>query len=249
VKRYFEAFAYPFTGDNGIVMVVGVAVLSFLPTLYSLLPLSSGYWGFGLGFVFLSYYAIYLRSILHSSMDGKEHLPPWPDWEHPEGAFEEIVSILAPFMVSFLPLILLRIGVGGLADFRSLGFFFHSTLQPQLTSNSAWATVASALLLIFGWLYLPMAVLVWTYYGGWSIFNPVAVARTAWRTGPGYLALSLLIAILISAAWSMTLLPASWLTTFGTSLLVFYALVVSMRMLGTHYNEHRVRLGWEQAKP
>jgi hypothetical protein len=127
----------------------------------------------------------------------------------------------------------------------SPSFFFSSALPSGLLLSSNATAVLSILLFVLGWLYLPMAILVWTYYGGWSICNPVAVVKTAWRIGPSYLGLSALTVVLLTAAWSVTLLPAGMLTTFGQSILVFYALVVSMRLLGTFYRTHRERLGWE----
>lgn len=227
MKRYWQAFAYPFRRGNGGILLLGVAVLTLLPTLYAILPVSIGFWNLGLGILFLGYYAIYLRSILHSSMEGEEQVPPWPDWEHPYDILGEILSIVAPFLVSFLPLLVLILT----AD-----------------ASAPWTGVASALLFLLGWIYLPMAILVWTFYGAWSILNPVAVLRSAWQTGPGYLLLSLLMALLVGAAASLLLLPSGGLTTFGCSLLVFYALVVCMRLLGTHYSLHRERLGWEPVR-
>src|SRR6185503_5769697 len=104
-----------------------------------------------------------------------------------------------------------------------------------LKGTSPTLAVVSTALLIGGWLYLPMAILVWTYYGGTSILNPIAVVRTAWRTGAAYLLVVILFAAMVIAAWGVSLIPGRFITGFGAALLVFYALVVAMRLLGTHY--------------
>jgi hypothetical protein len=245
VKQVFEAFRYPFARGNAFILILGVAVLSILTAVFSFIPIAGGIVGFILQNVFAGYYALYLREILQVSMEGRESLPAWPDWHHPDEFFDELLSVLAPFFVSFLPLLILRIVHDGLDVLGSPSFFFQSALPSGLVIGAGAYTVVSVVLFALGWLYLPMAILVWTYYGGWSIWNPVAVARTAWKVGPSYLGLTALTALLLTAAWSVTLIPAGMLTTFGQSILVFYALVVSMRLLGTFYLAHRERLGWE----
>src|SRR5205809_2463432 len=141
----------------------------------------------GIDFLILAYYAVFLRSILHASMEGREELPLWPEMSHPTDLAEEVFSIVAPFIVSFFPLIILRASIAGIGALQSLGFIVQSALPVPLLESSPWVGVLSTLLLIGGWLYLPMAILVWVFFGGSSILNPIAVARSAWRTGPSYL--------------------------------------------------------------
>ncbi|MBI3855382.1 MAG: hypothetical protein HY293_06800 [Planctomycetes bacterium] len=246
MRRYFDAFAWPFRGGNPGVLVLGVAVLSLGPLLLAFVP---GALGLGLNLCIMAYYAIYLRSILHASMEGDDRFPAWPEIEHPTDLVEELFSILAPFLVAFLPLLLLRVGLSGIAALDSMGFLLRSAVPAAISTATPVLTILSAALFLFGWLYLPMAILVWTFYGGSSILNPVAVARAAWQTGGSYLMIVVLVAGMVTAAWSVTLIPGKFITTFGASLLTFYALVVAMRLLGTHYRIHRERLGWERRAP
>jgi hypothetical protein len=230
-------------------MLAGVAVLALGPALLKLLiprnQMAGAALCLGIDFLVLAYYAVFLRSILHASMDGREELPLWPEMSHPTDLAEEFFSIVAPFIVSFFPLILLRASIVGIGALQSLGFIVQSALPVPLSEASPWTGALSALLLIGGWLYLPMAILVWVFYGGSSILNPIAVARSAWRTGPSYLLLVLLVAAMVMAAWGVSVIPGNFITTLGTWLLTFYALVVAMRLLGTHYLIHREDLGWE----
>ena len=249
MNRTLEAFAYPLRRGNLGVMLLGVAVLSIG---YSFLTLGRGTFGaveWGIELLIIAYYALFLQSILHASMEGKDDFPAWPEAAHPMELFEELLSIVAPVVVAFLPLVLLRVAAEGLSGFSSLAFVFRTAGPSALLTSSTAMTAVSAALLVAGWLYLPMAILVWTFYGGWSILNPVAVSRAAWRTGPAYLLLVLQMAGLITAAWSVTLIPDPFITTFGASLLTFYALVVSMRLLGTYYRTHRSTLGFERELP
>jgi hypothetical protein len=238
VKSTLEAFSYPLRRENLGVMLLGVAILSVV---YSILGLT--YRGFWIELLFVSYYAIFLQSILHASMEGRETFPAWPEAQSPEEFFQDFFSIIAPFIVAFLPLLLLHGADEGLSAFAAPGLIFRFAVPSSAT------TTISAVLLLAGWLYLPMAILVWNFYGGWSILNPIAVAKAAWRTGSAYLFLVLQMAGLITAAWSVTLIPDPFITTFGASLLTFYALVVSMRLLGSFSRTHRATLGFERELP
>jgi hypothetical protein len=245
VKRYFEAFAYPFRRENLGVLGLGIFVLAIIPAILSFVPIAGGALGLCIDLGIVGYYALFLQSILHASMEGRPELPAWPEMQHPTDLLEDFFSIIAPFMVSFLPLIVLRASIAGLSALQSMGFILRSAVPAALAGSSPGMMLLSGILLAGGWLYLPMAILVWTYYGGSSILNPVAVLRTAWRTGPSYLLLVFLVASLVMAAASVSLIPGKFITMFGSSLLVLYALIVAMRMLGTHYRIHRERLGWE----
>ena len=249
MRRYFEAFSYPLRRGNAGVLLLGVAVLVIVPSVLSVVPLGGSLAGIGIDLFLTGYYALFLRSILHASMEGRDDFPAWPDLERPTDLIEDFFSLVAPFIVSFLPLILLRASASGFAALQSMGFLFRSAVPAGLSQASPGYALLSVGLLILGWLYLPMAILVWTYYGGASILNPIVVARSAWRTGASYLLLVVLVAAMISGAWGLSLLPEGFLTSIGSSLLAFYALVVAMRMLGTHYRIHRETLEWERRAP
>jgi len=248
VNRYAEAFTFPLRKQNLGILVLGLFVLSFLPTLFSLVPIGGAAISGVITLFLVGYYALFLQSILHASMQGEDRIPPWPDISHPGDLLEDVLSIVAPFLVSFLPLLLLRCSIAGVSELRSAGFILQSSM-PVFSESSPLMMALSLLFIVAGWLYFPMAILVWTFYGGWSILNPVAVAKAAWQTGPSYLALAATVWGMVTAAWSVSLIPGMVITAFGSSLLVFYALVVAARLLGMHYRRHRAALGWERETP
>jgi hypothetical protein len=248
VKPYADAFTFPLRKENLGILVLGLFVLSFLPTLFSLVPIGGALLSGLISLFLLGYYALFLQSILHASMQGEDRIPAWPDIDGLGDLLEDLLSIVAPFLVSFLPLLLLRCSIVGISELRSAGFILQSSM-PAFLESSPLMMALSLLFLVAGWLYFPMAILVWTFYGGWSILNPVAVAKAAWQTGPSYLGLAATVWVMVTAAWSVSLIPGASITAFGSSLLVFYALVVTARLLGMHYRRHRSTLGWERETP
>jgi len=242
VKAYVDAFTYPLRRENLGMLVVGLFVLSFLPTLLSYVPIGGGILSFAIDLFLLGYYALFLQS-------GQDRIPAWPEAEHPVDLFGECLAIAAPFLISFLPLILLRASAAGYSALQSAGFILRSSMPVFLVEGTSWRIGLETGLVILGWLYLPMAILVQTFHGGAALLNPIAVARSAWRTGPSYLLLSFLVWAMVTAAWAVSLIPGKFITAFGSSLLVFYALIVAVRLLGTHYRANRDRLGWEREAP
>lgn len=230
-------------------LVLGLFVLSFLPTVFSYVPIGGGVLAAVIDLFLLGYYVLFLQSILHATMSGEDRIPAWPDAHHPFELFEECLAIVAPFVVSFLPVILLHASAAGFSVLASTGFILRSSMPVFLAEGTPWRIGLESALVIAGWLYLPMAVLVQTFHGGAALLNPIAVAKAAMQTGPSYLLLAFLIWGMVTAAWAVSLIPGKFITAFGSSLLVFYALIVAVRLLGTHYRAHRERLGWERGAP
>jgi len=249
VKPIAEAFTYPLRRENLGMLVLGLFVLSFLPTVLSYIPIGGGVVAGVIDLFLLGYYSLFLQSILHASMSGQDRIPAWPDAHHPFELFEECLAIATPFLISFLPLILLHASAAGFSALQSSGFILRSSMPVFLTEGTPWRIGLESMLVLLGWLYLPMAILVQTFYGGGALLNPVAVARAAWQTGPSYLLLAFLVWAMVTASWAVSLIPGRFITAFGSSLLVFYALIVAVRLLGTHYRTHRERLGWERGAP
>ena len=244
-----DAFRYPLRRENLGMLVLGLFVLSFLPTIFSYIPIGGGILAGIIDLFLLGYYALFLQSILHATMSGKDRIPAWPEAQHPIELLEECFAIVAPFLVSFLPLIVLHASAAGFSALQSSGFILRSSTPAFLADGSSWKLALEAVLLLAGWLYLPMAVLVQTFYGGAALLNPAAVARAAWRTGASYLLVSFLIWAMVTASWAVSLIPGDFITAFGSSLLVFYALIVAVRLLGTYYRTHRATLGFERELP
>lgn len=249
VIPYVEAFAFPFRKDHLGIVVFGLFVLTVVPAALAFIPIGGGAVSGALDLVFLAYYAVFLQSILHATMQGSDRIPPWPDFTSPLELFGNLLTIAAPFAASFLPVILVHASMAGISALSSSGYILQAAVPAVLAEGSAWHHAVVLPLVLLGWLYLPMAILAWSFFGGTSILNPVAVFKAAWSTGPSYLVVAFLVWLMVTAAWAVSLIPSRFITSFGSSLLVFYALIVGIRLVGLHYRLHRARLGWERGSP
>jgi hypothetical protein len=249
MKLYRDAFAFPFKRENAGPLVFGLFFLTLLPTALGIVPVGGAALALVVDLLLTGYYAVFLQSILKTTMVGDDRMPSWPEFSSSWELFEDFLAIVAPFVVSFLPLILLRVSSVGMDALQSAGFLVRSAVPGALSEGSLWRAGVELLLLIVGWLYLPMATIAAAVHGNSSILNPVAVARAAWSIGPSYLGVAATIWAMLTAAWSVSLIPGGTLTTFGSTLLVFYCLVVASRLLGGHYRLNRERLGWERTAP
>lgn len=251
---YLRCFGYPFSKANLPLMVVGCAFFVGIPTVVSLVPMSVVLVLIVQLFL-VAYYAVFLHSILGASMAGRAEFPAWPEEASLQELGEEIFALAGPYVVSFLPLIALRCAYANLGDLgaRAWGItslILSGPLGYTLPQVPVWFEPLSWALSGLGLLYLPMALLVWSFYGGSSILNPVAVARSARRTGASYLAVVAGIAATFFGLWGFgrltSRLPYGWLQSLADALALFYALAVMMRLVGTHYFLNREKLDWER---
>jgi hypothetical protein len=246
VTPYWAAFAFPFRRENAGPLILGLFLLTFIPAGLSAVPIGGGAIRSVLDLLLTGYYAVFLQSILQSSMAGDDRMPGWPEFSSPVELLEDFLIIVTPFVVSFLPLILLHGFAAGFASLYSADFLVRSAVPGVLAEGSTSRIGLEIPLILVGWLYLPMAVLAGTFFGALSILNPVAVAKAVWSVGPSYLGVAAAIGAMVTAAWAVSLIPGRFLTSFGSSLLVFYTLIVALRLLGAHYRLNRERLGWER---
>jgi hypothetical protein len=257
MSPYLRCFAYPFTKANLPVMLIGIAVFVGIPLVLSRVPFS-GVLVVIVQLFLVAYYAVFLQSILGASMMGREEFPAWPEHSDPQDLMADILSLAGPYVVSFLPLLVLRccyanFGAFGERAWGYLTFFLSGPTPYSLPDVPSWFGPVSWALAGLGLLYLPMALLVWSFYGGRSILNPFAVVRSACRTGPSYLLLVGLIAGLCAAGWGIGAVTARFRTDFleslASALILFYALAVALRLVGVHYHVNRGKLDWERVEP
>jgi hypothetical protein len=250
---YLRAFGYPFEKSNLGVMMIGAGVFVGVPLALSFIPIS-GVLVLIVQVFLVAYYAVFLHSILRASMAGREEFPAWPDEVHGLDLAEEILALAGPYVISFLPLIVLRClyahwGELGRQAWGYLGFFLSGPAPYYLPDVPPWFEPVSWGLAGLGLLYLPMALLVWSFFGGTSILNPIAVFRSAGRTGASYLLLVVLLAGLFAGFWgvdrALARVPFDGLRSLLSALALFYVLIVGMRLVGTHYLVHRSRLEWD----
>jgi|ERR1043166_5575738 hypothetical protein len=230
-----EALAFPFRRDNAAFVALGTALCSLPPLVAWILP-ALPYVGLIAwiveGFV-LCYTLIYFQSVLESSTRGDERLPMWPDQVDFQSLAADAFRVLLPLMISFLPLIV----------FTVAWVFAHGTWE-----MAAWARWTSIGMFAACFLYLPIALLIYSFYGEWAVLNVVAAARSIARIGRPYFAVAALLLVLLGAhafISSRLLLLPGVLAVPIASFLFFYVMIASMRAVGRLYANHRERLGWE----
>lgn len=250
----FRGLAYPLQKSNLWILIAGVAAY-FIPQLLARAFPVSGWVAAVVQAALVLYFALFLQAILESSMAGKESFPGWPEASSALAYLEAILGILGPYVVSFLPLIALRcvyadFGNLGRQGFGVIGIFLSGPIPYHAPQSPAWFEAASWCLAAAGLAYLPMALLVWSFFGGNAVLNPLIVIRNAMRAAGSYALTVVLVAALLVGWWAATGLFAQlaigWLHSLAGGFTLVYVLCVAMRLIGLHYFLNREQLQWER---
>ncbi len=251
---FLRAFAYPLSKNNLWVMAVGVTAFCLPQVVAWVLP-ATGMLVWVIQFLLVLYFALFFQGILETSMAGKSDFPAWPEQPNLLAYAESIFGILGPYVVSFLPLIVLRCAYADFGELGRKGFglilIFLSGPIPQVVPKApAWFEPVSWALAAAGLAYLPMALLIWSFFGGNAVLNPVMVIRNCLRAAGSYALLIGLVAALL-LGWMLAVrmlveLPFEWARSLLTLFSLFYVACVIMRMIGLHYFANRERLQWER---
>lgn len=214
-------FSYPFRGNGLWMMLTGSVV-------FALVEFAS-HFSIVAWVILMGYGALYCRGIIHSSALGESDGPAWPDLQGNMRAevYGACLQVIGATLVSFLPSILL-----------SLGSDRNDTLA---------AAVLPAYVL--GFLYLPMALLAVLMFDSVAAVNPMVVIPAILRIPGIYAGVTLLLLLLAGLKAGIyllleTALPIPILPGLLASLVGFYFLTVSARMLGVLYHSQRHRIGW-----
>lgn len=249
-----EAFAYPVRKNNAWILAAALAAF-FLPQVLAWMLPISGWVVAVIHFLLAVTVALFLQAILESSMAGKASFPAWPEHSSPFGYAESVIELLGPYVVSFLPLIVLRCVYADFGDLGRQGFgvlavCLSGPIPYAIPRTPEWVEPASWILAGAGVLYLPMALLMWSFFGGNAVLNPVLVIRNAMKAGGSYLLTAAGLGGLV-AAWRLTSIAAAglpWVGPLLTVLALLYFLCVAMRLVGMHYHANRDALQWERPR-
>jgi len=230
-----DAVAYPFRRHNGMFLGLATALGSIPPLVAWVLP-GVPYVGMLALLVeglVLCYLLIYFEQVLGANTRGDPDLPMWPEESDVQGLAERVFQILIPVVLAFLPLIALVV----VNVFR--------TGEWDLTGGWLWRAIG---LFAVGALYLPIALLVYSFYGEWAVLNVAGGARSIARIGGNYFvvagSLVGLLSVFLALAPQIAKLP--FLLAVPIEAFVFcYAMLVSMRLVGGLYARHKDRLGWD----
>lgn len=231
----FDSLAYPFRRANAAILGVA-ALFACLPPIVAFLLPDLPYVGLIAGMVelvVLGYLLLFLHSVMEATTKGEDEFPGWPDVTDASSMGSEVCHVLFPLVVSFLPLL-------GYV----VGWAFTHGGDPMGSRQVAILAGLGAL----GLVYLPMAMLVFSFYGEWAMLNLVAVGRSIVRAWRDYLTVVVFLVGLGLAhaflAAGVARLPAVLACPLAAGLVIYF-LAVAMRAIGLLYRRNKARLGWE----
>ncbi len=233
-----DALAYPFRRENLAITAVAAGFATVPPLVFAALPSLPyvGILGLIVEAVVLGYLLLFLHSIMEVSTKGDADFPGWPDVTSGSDMMSRVLHVLFPLVVSFLPMIAFWAYVVISGAWQGVA---------TLTPARLWITVALA---AGGLVYLPIGMLIFSFYGEWAIFNVIGAVRSIARMPGDYaMVVALIVALFvadIAAAWALARLPSVLAVPLG-ALAGFYLLAVAMRAVGLLYHRNRGRLGWE----
>jgi hypothetical protein len=235
-KNFFHelprAFVYPFRG-------AGTIILLFATVLFAALEfMGRGIMGILMKGALIGYLYSYMQTILHSTAAEDNEMPGMPAMDDLLSGFLRVAGTV---LISFGPAMVLA--------------------YVAIAHDQPTAGVALIPAIIFGALYLPMAMLAVAMKDNVMAANPLIVVPSICRVPLEYLVTAVLVGAIAGARWVGDFLTSSMAgeSMMGTSvtkmLLLFglraiwaffgvYLLTVMIRILGLLYLTKRERLGW-----
>jgi hypothetical protein len=220
-----QSFTYPFKGNGGLIILVGVLMFSlangamylasyaFILGLFAILFITV----FCLGYIFK-----YMQNVVLTTINGDDDPPGWPPIE---SAWDDLV----------VPAI--RLVVIGLLLFGP-GLYVSANVSPRLGLG------VTAL----GLLCLPMVLLTVSLADGINGLNPIIVFSGIVKVLGSYLAICGVVLAFFTARMGVNALldavPIPVLATVLNNLIMVYGLTALMRAMGLLYLGNKDRLSW-----
>lgn len=227
-----DAMRYPFRRANLPVVALGAAFACLPPIVYSLLPALPyvGIIGLLVEAVILGYLVLFFWAVMESGTKGEADFPGWPDLTTGHDFLSRILHVVGPPVICFLPMI---------------AFWAWAMIEggPWVP----WRIWTLAGLALAGFVYLPIAMLIFSYFGELAVFNVVGALRSVARMAADYSKVLLLLAVLLianaAAGWAVVRLPPIVGVPLA-ALTGFLFMTIGMRAIGLLYHRNRDRLGW-----
>jgi len=244
--EFTTALSYPFRG-NGKWLLAGGTVGYIIMGMFQCIPIVRGF----LGFVLTAYLVSYLMKVINDSASGGKEPPNWPDMHNfYESLIVPLMRGAACLVMSFLPLIVISVWrVVSVISENPMPF----DVSPTLVS----------VLLIFGAVYLPMALLSVSLWESVIAVGPQKVLPAIGKIGVPYLLVAVLLAGgLVAFQWLEAGLFGGFILACGqlfgpagmilgailayaiASFLSLYFLMLSGRLIGLLYYTYKDRLKW-----
>jgi FHA domain len=242
--RIPSAFIYPFRGSGLLVLILCAFLLAGLDFISKGWFFILSFLFFGLKIVAYGYLFSYMQNIIHATASEEDEMPEMPGFDNVfGGAFRFGVTVLISFA--------LPIAFSVLQILSVLGF-----LGPVHAPDGALVTT-----MVLGYLYFPMAFLAVAMKDTVLAANPLVVIPAILKVPLGYLVTAILVigiyVLRQSGNWAVghttgagahTRDVSVMLLTFGVravwTLVSFYLLTVSARILGLLYVTNKQKLGW-----
>jgi len=169
------------------------------------------------------YLLAYGANVFHSSSRGEEHPPDWPEMNDP---FRTVILPVSCFIIATLAA-------------------FGPALLLYTYLPSAWRLIAVPIALI-GAYFWPMLMVATSLWRSLMVINPRFIIKSIRDTQSAYIktastTISLLALILYL---ERLLIELNLLSFLGIYLVIFYLLMVQMRLLGVFYHAQREELRW-----
>ena len=216
-----KAFLYPLRQDGTIVLLAGAIILPLarLGGVFSLL----------LMLLTAGYLMAFLQGIVQESADGKNALPPWPDFTSPGDFFHPLGLFLGTILLCFGPAIAFDL----FTDEKSASYPFISMA-----------------LMAAGCLYLPMALMAVCVRDRVTAANPILVVVSIGRVPLEYITTCVFLGLAVGSEWVSEYLLNNVVPHLGIArymvveFVSLYFLAVQMRLIGLLYYYKQAELGW-----
>ncbi len=257
------AFAYPLKGEGWISLLTGTTfylfvrlslmALHFLVAHLFVFLLIETAFAVCIAMMAYGYLVAYQMRIIQMTVDGRDEVPEWPDFNEWLDALRPFFQILITTVVCLGPGLLVLIlfsDEGGIMTLLAPRFSEHFEMAP-------WVRGLSVTLFLIGALYLPMAFLAVSLFDTVEALNPLFIVPSMLRVKREYLATcGVLLAVYLGHVLIDGLLRMIPTQGMGTKLILavvsemilalvgMYALIVEMRILGLLYRSNKETLNW-----
>lgn len=216
-----DALAYPFRKGGWVLILLG-AVFSAIIDFFGAVPVV----GIGAALFGAGYFGAYYLHIVSTTMVGDDHPPEWP------GFTDWLSDIISPFL--------------RLTGIAILSFWPVAVVEFTLADSEAYdAAFLGAM--VYGCIYLPMAVLAVQAHGGIGAALPHIVFPAIIRAMPLYLlAVAGLVGTQLLQGFGGEALEAlPFVGWFLMAVLALYIIMFNGRLIGLIYRAKSEALGWE----
>ncbi len=170
----------------------------------------------------LGYLAMFLIDIANASGDGHDEMPGWPGFNME--LVSEFIMLNLTFLLSFLPVVV---------------YGWAIVFKGAPVDYLIFALYAS-------WFFLPMALIRVCMLQSLEGVKPIPVLQSIYRVLTPYMGLCLILTFLqfLQGALFAVCDLVPYAGVFLRSLVLFYFLILQMRLFGIFYHTYRRTLGW-----